>query len=56
MPEVSDQRVCEIQRQYSSMSPDEQSAALNYHLRTLNRQYDNNDVANLRRRVQSARC
>ena len=56
MPEVSDQRVCEIQRQWTSMTPDEQTAALNYHLRTLTRQYDKEDLAALRRRVQSARC
>ncbi len=38
------------------MTPDEQTAALNYHLRTLTRQYDKEDLAALRRRVQSARC
>jgi hypothetical protein len=56
MPEVSDQRVCEIQRQWNRMSPDEQTAALNYHLRTLTRQYGQDDVEKLRARVRSARC
>ena len=56
MPDVSDQRVCEIQRQWNRMSPDEQTAALNYHLRTLTRQYGADDVEKLRARVRSARC
>ena len=56
MPDVDDKRVCEIQRQWTAMSPDEQSAALNYHLRTLGRTYDKADIEALRQRVRTAKC
>jgi hypothetical protein len=55
-PVIDDKRVCEIQRQWNNMSPDEQTAALNYHLRAAYAKYDKADVDALRQRVRSTRC
>jgi hypothetical protein len=56
MPEVETQKVCEIQRQWTRMAPDEQSAALNYHLRTLSATYNKEDIDALRQRVRTTKC
>ena len=56
MPQVDSQRVCEIQRQWTRMSPDEQTAALSFHMRNTLSQYSSEDVAALRRRVQTEKC
>jgi hypothetical protein len=56
MPAVEQQRICEIQRQWNAMSPDEQSAALNFHMRNLARTYSQQDIDALRQRVRTAKC
>ena len=56
MPDIDTQRVCEIQRQWNSMSPDQQVAVLNYHLRSLQRTYGENEIDALRQRVRTTRC
>ena len=56
MPDVDTQRVCEIQRQWNSMSFDQQSAALNFHLRNMARTYSQEDIEALRQRVRTTKC
>ena len=56
MPAVDTQRVCEIQRQWNSMSADEQAAALNFHLRSMARTYNKEDIDALRQRVRTTKC
>ncbi len=56
MPEVDTATVCDIQGRWNRMSPDEQTAALNYQVRRVQQTYSAADVDALRQRVRTQKC